>query len=220
MYWFKIDKASTTIPQSGTYHEWKPLLAKEAKNQCVYCAIHEGSFGGERNFHVEHFKPKSRFRSHINNYYNLFYACAICNTFKGDEWPGTPGHNLSQIGFINPSVVDYSRIFQSNATSSRLVSRHKAARYMIEQLYLNRPQLILERRMVNAERTLIKEQARVEKSVQDWREAGAPSSASHLIQQAVSLLSDINRILVSIRRTAPYTPQDVRRPKKKTTKRS
>src|SRR5262249_35031221 len=147
------------------------------RNQCVYCAIHEGRFGGERNFHVEHFKPKgnSRFRSLENVYKNLYYACAICNTFKGDEWPGSVGRTFSRVGFIDPSITDYCLVFAKDNNSAEISGRNIAARYMIEQLYLNRPQLILERRLRNAERALSSETQRLEQSVQAWRAAGAPS---------------------------------------------
>jgi hypothetical protein len=219
MLWFRIDKASTTPPSSGTYHNWKAILAEEAKNQCVYCAIHEGSFGGERNFHVEHFKPKSRFKALTNAYANLFYACAICNTFKGNQWPGSPGRTFSRIGFIDPSAVDYATVFTPDEASGSLNAQSAAGRYMLEQLYLNRSQLILERRIVGAERTLLREVARLEATVASWHSAGSPRSASSPIQAAVSAQGEIIRLLVSIRRTVPYAPADIRRPRRGTSRR-
>lgn len=213
MLWFRIDKASTTPPGSGTYRDWKAILAQEAKNQCVYCAIHEGSFGGERNFHVEHFKPKSRFKALTNSYTNLFYACAICNTFKGDQWPGLPGRSFSGIGFIDPSAVSYATVFSPDGVTGELKAQTTAGRYMLEQLYLNRSQLILERRIVDAERTLLREVARLEATVAAWSSAGSPKSASPSIQAAIGAQSEIIRLLVSIRRAVPYAPADIRRPR-------
>ena len=84
---------------------------------------------------------------------------------------------------------------------------------MLEQLYLNRSQLILERRIVGAEQTLLREEARLQATVAAWRGAGSPKSASSSIQAAISALGEIIRLLVTIRRTVPYAPADIRRPR-------
>src|SRR5688500_18636223 len=105
----RIPKEKTPPPESGTYQDWKALLADEGAHQCVYCAITEASFGGIRNFHVEHFRPKSLFQDLVNAFKNLFYACAICNVFKGDDWKEPCGEQ-HHMGYLDPSVVDYSDI--------------------------------------------------------------------------------------------------------------
>ena len=147
MKWFRIEKEKGEQPQSGSYKDWKEMLAVEGRHQCVYCAIPEASFGGLRNFHVEHYKPKSKeeFKHLENDVKNLFYACPICNTFKGDDWPCEPPDDLGVECYASPSVYDYTHLFL-DATAAEVVGKNITARYMISQLYLNRPQLVMERR--------------------------------------------------------------------------
>ncbi|MCX5795035.1 MAG: hypothetical protein NTY77_06045 [Elusimicrobia bacterium] len=211
MRWFRVDKAIAVRPNGGTYKDWKPHLRQEAQYQCVYCAIHEACFGGERNFHVEHFKPKSRFKTLINRYDNLFYSCAICNTFKGSQWPGHVGNNFSLVGFIDPSKVDYCAIFSVDAHAGLLSAGNNAGRFMIEQLYLNRPQLLSERRIASAVRALSLEQARLQAAVQSWEDSGCPPAAGRLIAKAVKALIATANLLSKARKVVPYQPSDVRR---------
>jgi hypothetical protein len=72
MRWRRIPKEKYQAPQKGTYSDWKPQLAKEGFQQCVYCAVGEPAFGGFRNFHVEHYRPKKKFAQLENDYANLF----------------------------------------------------------------------------------------------------------------------------------------------------
>lgn len=74
MNWKRIPKENSSQPSTGTYKDWKELLSVEGFHQCVYCSISEAEFGGIRNFHVEHYKPKSlpAFASLVNTYTNLF----------------------------------------------------------------------------------------------------------------------------------------------------
>ena len=64
MNWIIIVKDPERLPRRGNYRnqEWKQQLAEKGHNQCVYCAIHENIMGGIRNFHVEHYRPKSIFK--------------------------------------------------------------------------------------------------------------------------------------------------------------
>lgn len=146
MIWKRIPKENSTQPKRGTYSDWKGLIATECFNQCVYCAINERNFGGIRNFHVEHYRPKSRFPDLINDIKNLFYACAICNVFKGNDWPNEPDTKFSKSCYPNPSETDYNTLFSIDDNKGVLEGEFIASKYITEKLYLNRPQLILLRR--------------------------------------------------------------------------
>ncbi len=150
MNWKRIPKEKSTQPEKGAYHDWKELLAEEGFYQCVYCAISEGSMGGIRNFHVEHYKPKGLPAfAHLENVFtNLFYACPICNSFKGDDWPEDPTEELNNFSYPDPSRIDYSEIFIKNIGTPFIDGKNTASKYMIEKLYLNRPQLLLQRREI------------------------------------------------------------------------
>lgn len=143
MKWRVIDKTSAQIPATGTYSQWKPQLAREGGSRCVYCCIPESKFGGSRNFHVEHYRPKSIFPDLTNEYRNLFYACGICNIFKSDDWPAE--HMLGNYriaAYPDPSLVSYGEFLEVEATTGTVRSATFTGKYLIERLHLNRPQMI------------------------------------------------------------------------------
>ena len=74
MNWKRVPKEKSNQPAKGTYSDWKVDLSKEGFHQCVYCTITEHSFGGIRNFHVEHFKPKSVFPELLNQMIGMTIA--------------------------------------------------------------------------------------------------------------------------------------------------
>jgi len=147
MEWKRIPKEITSIPNHGSkYSDWKSEIAEEGFHQCVYCAISENAFGGIRNFHIEHYRPKSKRKDLENEFSNLFYACSICNSFKGNDWPNEPNKEMNNIAYPNPSVVNYNDIFEVNNNLHIVNGKNISATYIVERLYLNRPQLILERK--------------------------------------------------------------------------
>lgn len=140
MRWQIIRKQVPDPMPGGTYRNWKDALREEGGKRCVYCAIPEACFGGPYNYHVEHFEPKSKAPDRTNDWMNLFYACAICNVFKGNDWP-----NATRIvAYPDPSVIDYETVFQRNEDGT-IGAVGATGKYMIERLYLNRPQLCLTR---------------------------------------------------------------------------
>lgn len=143
MNWKLIDKKKENQPTKGTYSDWKSLIAEECFYQCVYCSIHEAQFGGIDHFQIDHFKPQKKFPHLKDDILNLFYVCPICNRFKSDDWPGEP--DLNSISYIEPSKHNYSQIFQLKE-NFEIEGKYIAANYMIHRIYLNRAQLILERR--------------------------------------------------------------------------
>lgn len=144
MRWIRIDKNAAPRPGAGGYKAWKAQLAQEAEHRCVYCAIHEAAFGGIRNFHIDHFRPRSLFPDLTDSYQNVFFACAICNVFKGSAWPADPDPNA--VSFLDPSRTDYNEVLVPEENYI-VIGACIAGTYMVERLHLNRPQLIQERRM-------------------------------------------------------------------------
>jgi len=141
--WRIIDKKSVVAPAKGSYSDWKPQLAKEAAEQCVYCCIHESKFGGMRNFHVEHLRPQSIFPDLTNTYENLFYACGVCNIYKSNDWPGdhSPG-DFSKPAYPDPSAIDYGTFLSVDSSTGFAISDTLTGKYLIERLHLNRPHVV------------------------------------------------------------------------------
>jgi hypothetical protein len=209
MEWKRIPKENSRQPEEGTYSDWKPLLAEEGFHQCVYCAIPEPQFGGIRNFHIEHYKPKSRreFEHLINDIRNLFYACAICNTFKGADWPSDPVHNFSNPSYPDPGNTCYEEIF-SREEGGLIRGRYTAAVYMIEKLYLNRPQLLLERRIAKIFSRFEELQSFLAKVIPMLKDV---KDSSGYMARIASFQNDMIELLVKLRKLPPYKNEDVRR---------
>jgi len=210
MRWKRIPKENARQPRRGCYRDWKEIIAQEGFNQCVYRAIHEASFGGTRNFHVEHYRPKSRFRSLENDIRNLFYACAICNTFKGDSWPAEPCEDHSSICFPNPSEVDYSTLFEVNFSSGVINGKFVASRYLVEQLHLNRHQLLLERRTFQACERVGEIHQVIRRMIDELEEIDSQESKRYLARLG-RLMTEISHLGYSLRAIRPYTPEQLRR---------
>lgn len=146
MKWTIIDKKLTNRPATvSEYGNYRPELRLEAKEKCVYCAIHENALGGGDSFHIEHYKPKSKFAKLEKEFENLFYACAICNRFKSNDWPKEPKKDHSIPSYPDPKLVNYNTLFELDENGI-LHGKYIASKYMVEKIVLNRPQLINERR--------------------------------------------------------------------------
>lgn len=209
MHWKKIPKEKTSQPKTGMYSDWKPILAKEGFYQCVYCAIPESCFGGSRNFHVEHYRPKSRpeFKKLENDIKNLFYACAICNTFKGADWPDAPKKDCSNPSYPYPAQVDYTEIFMNTPMSGAITGKYVAAKYMIEKLYLNRPQLIIERRIYIAFLRLKELEAFFREAITYIEE----NKNTKYLQRIAKTFIEIAALHRQLRDLRPYAEADIKR---------
>jgi hypothetical protein len=161
--------------------------------------------GGVYCFHVEHFEPKSKAPERTNDWSNLFYACPICNVFKGNDWP-EPG---SPIAYVNPSVVDYEAIFLRRP-AGLITGRTPAASYMIERLYLNRPQLILERREAELRERLGTIRQVLSELVPVARQRG--QEAFDKVLECFERLNSVSQLADELVYQTPYEAADVRRP--------
>jgi hypothetical protein len=103
--------------------------------------------GGEESFELDHFRPKSRPQliRLSNDFYNLYYACHICNKMKGSHWP-TPFQESQGWSFVDLCLDPFTVHFQELADGRWLpLSRH--AEYTLDKLRLNRSHLVKIRRL-------------------------------------------------------------------------
>jgi hypothetical protein len=208
MNWRIITKDPNRQPTSGTYHDWKPLLAQEGFNQCVYCAIHESAMGGIRNFHVEHYRPKSLFSDRENDYFNLFYACPICNTFKSNDWPNEPVSDNSVSSYPNPSEVDYNSLFVIDSPKGLIEGKNVASKYIQERLFLNRPQLISARRLELLKTKVIEE---IESTTVTLGKLNNNPGYHQFVQAFLILNLESIRLLGKLNEIPQYQLEDVQR---------
>lgn len=205
MKWQLIDKTAVQIPTGGTYSQWKPQLAREGGSRCVYCCIPESKFGGSRNFHVEHYRPKSIFPKLTNEYGNLFYACGICNIFKSDDWPAD--HQLgsyTRAAYPDPSLVNYSDFLNVDEPSGMVESQTFTGRYVIERLHLNRPQMVGLRAMS----ALVGRIDVAKKELQELWEAGAVHDNNK--DEVMDLLFALVGMWKKVSEAKPYSVDQLR----------
>lgn len=79
----------------------KDALLEMSNNKCCYCECKVGS--GEREMHVDHFKPKSIYPELVVEWDNLLPSCPHCNKQKSD-------HDTVVEPIVNP-VVDNPKDF-------------------------------------------------------------------------------------------------------------
>lgn len=123
------------------------ILEKEQNNLCIYCEC----YLDVDNSHIEHLKPKEKYKSLTFEYNNLAVSCeGLC--LKGDSTDkkrhrcGHKKDNLfDESKFLNPTVVenirDYFGYMESKKDCFEIISSNKdkiKSAYMInELLHLN-----------------------------------------------------------------------------------
>lgn len=200
-----VNKDPKKQPSTGVYSDWKPQISDECHKHCVYCTIHESNWGGMDHYHIDHFRPKSKaaFASLINDICNLFYACPVCNRFKSDDWPADPDLNI--VSYPDPSITDYSKIFDINTATYTISGKNVSANYVVTRLYLNRPQLVYERR-----ETFLK--ANEEKLFQEVIELALKTSDLDLIRKTFTTIAAIKTHLDKRKDIRPYKLSEIRKP--------
>lgn len=202
MNWFVVPRIRPR-PTSGSYSSWKPRIAKNCRGQCVYCTISEGEYGGLDNFHVEHFRPKVRFKKLKNDIDNLYVACAICNRFKSDDWPGEPDSKGKKATFLDPGVADYNHHIQLQGGTMLLRGSTIAGSFIVERLFLNRQQLLLSRRYRVATRTIKAATDYFSAQLDKIMAAGQPGAA--LLAEIAKVSIKLNALQAQLATASPYT---------------
>jgi len=131
--------------QSKNYQRYRPYIREDFCYCCAHCLMPEHLAAGERNFHLDHFKPKSHFPELRFEYSNLYYSCSVCNQNKGAKWPSS---KLQEKGyrFIDTCIENFSSHFSEE--DGKLVPLTPAAEYTQERLRLNSKHLVELRQMI------------------------------------------------------------------------
>ena len=200
-----IHKDPSTQPTAGVYSDWKEQISLECYKQCIYCTIHENQWGGVDHYHIEHYRPKSipEFKKLENDICNLFYACPVCNRFKSDDWPAEP--DLNVVSYPDPSLTDYKTIFDFNNSTYTLIGKFTSSVYMIERLYLNRPQLVYERRETHLK-------SREVELFQEVSQLAMQTNDTDLMKKAFTILASIRTHLQKRESIRPYKLAESRKP--------
>ena len=211
MQWPKLVGVPRKQPRTGHWHDWKQAIADHCGGLCIYCSISEARFGGIRNFHIEHFRPKVRFPKLENVITNLYLACAICNVLKSDDWPSEPVVDHSIAAYPDPYLADYNVLFTVSPTTFELDAATVAGKYVIERILLNRAQLILERRL-SATLMLLNE-------FETWVDQQFANMTAAELKDTIAILRNISDIKTEALTARPYLDADTKRPAKTKTRR-
>lgn len=126
--------------------------------------------GSDRNFVVEHFRPKSRFPKLACTYSNLYYACNRCNDFKSDIWPSALLFKKGY-GWADPCASEVYVEHLSELEDGTVAARTNIGEYTRTHLRLNgRPYLVQWRR---ERRELIADVEATTKIIERVRSSGA-----------------------------------------------
>ena len=199
-------------PANGKYSDWKTGIANDCFQQCVYCAISESAYGGIDNFHIDHLKPRSRFQDLEHIITNLFLACAICNRFKSDDWPADHSTDHSHPSYPDPSAYDYNDLFEIDLNTYAVSGQFPATKYLTEKLYLNRPQLLLERRSSFLNERLGKLEESIPPLLTLLKDVDF-AEANELLRRLLIGMVELNKLKREADTARPYEREDVRRPK-------
>lgn len=94
-------KPSRTCTKTySTYTSFRPHLKDDFNQRCGYCDDPDTHYGHDIGYHIDHFKPKSKFPNLEIDYNNLVYSCPYCNNSKSDKWQ-------EEGGFIDPCDNEY-----------------------------------------------------------------------------------------------------------------
>ncbi len=100
------------------YSSYRPWLRDEFSYRCIYCLLRE-QWGRVRGIYaIDHFLAVSRHPAGITDYENLLYACATCNTAKGDRVIPDP---LAVLVGSTVRVEEDGTIHTDNPEAARLI---------------------------------------------------------------------------------------------------
>jgi hypothetical protein len=132
------------------YTIYRAEVREDFTECCAYCLFPELLAGGKENFELDHFHPKSKneeFAGDVNDFYNLYYSCHVCNHQKGAHWPNEEVL-ASGCRFINLCREEFSVHFEVQADGEWKPLTF-AATWASERLLLNRGHLKQIRRLLN-----------------------------------------------------------------------
>lgn len=202
MNW-KVINRDKRVQNTGVYNDWKQQISDDCFNQCVYCSIHENPWGGIDHYHIDHYKPKSKFSALENIITNLYFACPVCNRFKSDDWPNE-SNDLNKVCYPDPSDHNYTDLFDLNLDDYKLSGKLAASKYLVNRMYLNRPQLIYERREL-----ILKIKA--EELINEAKNLIETCNDIDLIKEAFLIISNLTQHLHIRANISPYKLVEIRK---------
>jgi hypothetical protein len=118
-------------------------VAEQARYRCGYCLTQERIVG--RPMEVDHLFPRSLGGPTTED--NLWPACFLCNDYKSNRFLVVDPETGVRVRVFNPREQDWKRHFAWAEGATRIDGRTPAGRATVAALQLNRPSLVLARRL-------------------------------------------------------------------------
>lgn len=125
---------------TGDYRAFRSYVREDFSHRCAYCLLAELWAAGEENFELDHFRPKHLFPNQEKDFYNLYYACHVCNLNKRASWP-PPDLEAMGVSFADLCKDEFATHFISTEDGA-WNGVTESGRYTVDILRLNREQLV------------------------------------------------------------------------------
>lgn len=125
------------VEEGRPYSEYRQDLRTDFCWSCAYCSICEAEAQGIE-MQIDHYVPQAS--GGVNDYENLYYACAICNRRKSGWCPtGDPDRDLIRIDQTDPADhiklgSDRSHVAPLTPAGSASIERVDLNRWALRQL--------------------------------------------------------------------------------------
>lgn len=135
-----------SVPEvEGNYRKYRPYVREDFKKVCAYCLIIELFANGAESFELDHFLPQKYYPALINDFYNLYYSCRLCNLYK--SCLPKPSDRSEDTQFVDLCKDDFTMHFKE-LPDGRWEALTPKAKYTLIQLRLNRKTLVKVRRIM------------------------------------------------------------------------
>jgi len=120
----------------SVYQSFRQPLKHDFNQRCGYCDDPDTHYGQEVDYHIDHFKPKSKFPNLETEYSNLIYSCPYCNRAKSNTWQ-------DRNGFIDPCDNKYNDHLKRN-NKGQIKPKTPRGEYIVKnlKLFIKRHELI------------------------------------------------------------------------------
>ena len=109
------------------YHKYKKYLAEDFNHRCGYTNCIDKLLGGQRNFQIDHFKPRTKYPELKTEYSNLVYCCSYVNRLKSDD---------DDPRYLDPCDEDYNQHF-GRISDGTIFGKTDSGKFMTQKLSLN-----------------------------------------------------------------------------------
>jgi hypothetical protein len=123
--------------------ELRRRVAEQARHRCGYCLTQEVVVG--RPMEVDHLVPRSLGGSTVEG--NLWLACSLCNDHKSNRFLIVDPETGIYVRIFKPRQQEWAEHFAWSENATRIDGTTTTGRATVAALHLNRPSLVLARRL-------------------------------------------------------------------------